>query len=167
MYIAWGPGLHFLFNDAYRPILGGLGDQPELILGKPFNEVWSDIWHVVGPMLNGAMAGACTYAEDQPFLLHRHGYPEQMYATFSVSPVRDEAGAVAGVFCVCSETTGKKRVEERLRLLDTIGKATSIAADAKTIMGEATRLLGEHLGVTRVAYADLEADNDRFTIRHV
>ncbi|MEV4777948.1 ATP-binding protein [Burkholderia sp. LMU1-1-1.1] len=166
MYIAWGPGLHFLFNDAYRPILGGMGDQPELILGKPFNEVWSDVWHVVGPMLNGAMAGACTYAEDQPFLLHRHGYPEQMYATFSVSPVRDEAGAVAGVFCVCSETTGKKRVEERLRLLDTIGKATSIAADAKTIMAEATRLLGQHLDVTRVAYADLEADNDRFTIRH-
>ena len=166
MYIAWGPGLHFLFNDAYRPILGGLGDDPRQILGKPFSEVWSDIWHVVGPMLNGAMAGACTYAEDQPFVLHRHGYPEQMYATFSVSPVRDEAGAVAGVFCVCSETTDKKRVEERLRLLDTIGKATSIASDAKTIMGVATRLLGEHLDVTRVAYADLEADNDRFTIRH-
>ena len=166
MYIAWGPGLHFLFNDAYRPILGGLGDQPEHIVGKPFNEVWSDIWHVVGPMLNGAMAGNCTYAEDQPFVLHRHGYPERMYATFSVSPVRDESGAVAGVFCVCSETTGKKRVEERLRLLDTIGKATSMAADAKTIMAEATRLLGQHLDVTRVAYADLEPDNDRFTIRH-
>jgi len=166
MYVAWGPQLHLLFNDAYRPILGGLGDRPEQILGQPFSEVWSDIWHVVGPMLNGAMAGTCTYAEDQPFLLHRHGYPERMYATFSVSPVRDETGAVAGVFCVCSETTGKKRVEERLRMLDTIGKATSIAADAKTIMAEATRLLGQHLDVTRVAYADLESDNDRFTIRH-
>ena len=302
MYIAWGPALQFLFNDAYRPILGALADQPADILGKPFHEVWSDVWHEVGPMLNGAMAGACTAAEDHPFIVHRHGYPEQMYATFSVSPVRDESGAVAGVFCVCAETTGKvvarqerdralaelaasheklriaaeatgfglidfqlqrdelicsdlalqhfglppgadvraqlsarmhpddrdrvrsgmralidaarparyqdeyrtvglddgrerwiaaqgqllldaagaplrligttlditpqKRVEGRLRLIDTIGKATSIAADAKSIMAEATRLLGEHLGVTRVAYADLEADNDRFTIRH-
>ncbi|HEX7986333.1 MAG TPA: ATP-binding protein [Duganella sp.] len=166
MYIAWGPGLHLLFNDAYRPILGALADPPENALGKPFHEVWSDVWHQVGPMLNGAMAGVCTHAEDQPFILHRHGYPEQMYATFSVGPVRDEAGAVAGVFCVCTETTRQKRVEERLRLLDTIGKATSIAADAKTIMAEATRLLGQHLDVTRVAYADLEPDNDRFTIRH-
>lgn len=166
MYIGWGPGLHFLFNDAYRPILGARGERPERLLGQPFHEVWSDVWHVVGPMLNGAMAGACTHAEDQPFLLHRNGYPERMYATFSVSPVRDGDGAVAGVFCVCTETTAKIQVEARLRLLDTIGKATSIAADAKTIMAEATRLLGLHLDVTRVAYADLEADNDRFTIRH-
>jgi hypothetical protein len=32
-------------------------------------------------------------------------------------------------------------------------------------MAEATRLLGEYLGATRCAYADLEPDNDRFTIR--
>jgi signal transduction histidine kinase/ActR/RegA family two-component response regulator len=33
-------------------------------------------------------------------------------------------------------------------------------------MEHSTRLLGQYLDVTRVAYANVEADNDRFTIRH-
>jgi len=71
------------------------------------------------------------------------------------------------VFCVCSETTGKIRSQqERLRLLDVIGEATRLADEPQAIMEHSTRLLGEYLKVTRVAYADLEPDNDRFTIRH-
>ena len=65
-----------------------------------------------------------------------------------------------------SDVTERRQVEERLRLLDAIGEATRVAHDPKTIMGEATRLLGQYLDVTRVAYADVEPDNDRFTIRH-
>jgi PAS domain S-box-containing protein len=56
--------------------------------------------------------------------------------------------------------------EERLRLLDSMSQATRAAIDPKSIMDVITRLLGEHLAVTRCAYADLEPDNDRFTIRH-
>jgi len=68
---------------------------------------------------------------------------------------------------VCSETTGKIRSQqERLRLLDVIGEATRLADEPQAIMEHSTRLLGEYLKVTRVAYADLEPDNDRFTIRH-
>jgi signal transduction histidine kinase/ActR/RegA family two-component response regulator len=103
----------------------------------------------------------------------RNGFPELMYASFSTSPVRDESGAIAGVLCVCTETTGKvlaqqdrRRVEARLRLLDAIGEATRLAAEPKAIMEHSNRLLGEYLDATRVAYADLEPDNDRFTIRH-
>lgn len=252
-------------------------------------------------MLAAALRGEPFQLEDHPFVLQRNGYPEQMYASLSLSPVHDERGRIAGVFCACTETTAKvayqaerdaalaelaaskekleiaadaaqlgmfefgmqtgeviwsartrehyglpsgaihtvytleaaihpkdrvrvgarfrelleqgglyadefrtvgsqdgrerwvgvrgrllrdaagaplrligttlditerRRVEERLRLLDEIGEATRIAADPKAILGEATRLLGEHMGVTRVAYADLEPDNDRFTIRH-
>ncbi|WP_312486721.1 hybrid sensor histidine kinase/response regulator [Massilia timonae] len=68
---------------------------------------------------------------------------------------------------MCSETTGKIRSQqERLRLLDVIGEATRLADEPQAIMEHSTRLLGEYLKVTRVAYADLEPDNDRFTIRH-
>jgi PAS domain S-box-containing protein len=64
------------------------------------------------------------------------------------------------------DVTERHRVEERLRLLDAINEATRAAADPKAIMEITTRLLGEHMGVTRCAYADLESDNDHFTIRH-
>ncbi len=167
MYVAWGPQLALLYNDNYREVLGAKADQPQHILGQPFCVVWADVWHQVGPMLAATMAGESLWYEDQPFTLTRNGYAEQVYASFSTSPIRDESGAIAGVLCVCSETTGKVRqVEERLRLLDEIGEATRLAAEPVTIMAHSTRLLGEYLEATRVAYADLEPDNDRFTIRH-
>ena len=56
--------------------------------------------------------------------------------------------------------------EERLRILDRISTTTRHAADADTIMAETTRIFGEYLGATRCAYADVDIDSDRFTIRN-
>jgi PAS domain S-box-containing protein len=58
-----------------------------------------------------------------------------------------------------------KASEERYRFLDRLGEATRALNDASLVMATSARLLGEHLGVTRCAYADVEADSDRFTIR--
>ncbi|SFC64072.1 ATP-binding protein [Massilia yuzhufengensis] len=167
MYIAWGPDLLLLYNDGYREILGAKSADPRQVLGRPFCEVWHEVWDVVGPMLAATLQGDTLWFEDQEFTLTRNGFAEQVFASFSTSPIRAEAGEIAGVLCVCSETTGKIRSQqERLRLLDAIGEATRLADEPKAIMDHSTRLLGEYLGATRVAYADLEEDNDRFTIRH-
>lgn len=52
MFLAWGPSLTFLFNDAYLPILGAKGADPIQVLGKPFAELWDDIWSELEPMVN-------------------------------------------------------------------------------------------------------------------
>jgi signal transduction histidine kinase/CheY-like chemotaxis protein len=167
MYIAWGPDLLLLYSDGYRDILGAKASDPRQVLGKPFEQVWREVWDLVGPMLAATMEGETLWFEDQEFALTRNGFVEQVFASFSTSPIRAEAGDIAGVFCVCSETTGKIRSQqERLRLLDVIGEAGRFADEPQAIMEHSTRLLGEYLKVTRVAYADLEPDNDRFTIRH-
>jgi len=167
MYIAWGPDLILLYNDGYREILGAKAADPRQVLGKPFSEVWAEVWDLVGPMLAQTVGGEALWFEDQEFTLTRNGFAEQVFASFSTTPIRSEAGEIAGVFCVCSETTGKIRSQqERLRLLDAIGEATRLADEPETIMEHSTRLLGEYLDVTRVAYANVEHDNDRFTIRH-
>jgi signal transduction histidine kinase len=173
MYVAWGPELRLLYNDSYRQILGAKAAHPERVLGQPFRDVWADVWHLVGPMLEATLRGQSLWFEDHAFTLARNGYPEPMYASFSTSPIRDESGGIAGVHCVCTETTGKVRSQQerdaalaKLALLDAISEATRVAAEPEAIMEHSTRLLGEYLGATRVAYADLEPDNDRFTIRH-
>ncbi len=55
--------------------------------------------------------------------------------------------------------------EQRYRFLDQLGQSTRSLIDAGEVMATTAQLLGEHLGATRCAYADVDADSDRFTIR--
>jgi PAS domain S-box-containing protein len=55
--------------------------------------------------------------------------------------------------------------EERLRILDEIGQATRRLQDGDAVMAATARILGQALGATRCAYADVDSDSDRFTIR--
>jgi PAS domain S-box-containing protein len=55
--------------------------------------------------------------------------------------------------------------EARLRFLDRLAKETAKSRDADTILAITTRMVGEHLGVSSCAYADMDPDEDGFTIR--
>lgn len=56
--------------------------------------------------------------------------------------------------------------ELRLRFLDEVGQQTRSLVGAVDVMATTARMLGEHLKATRCAYADVDGDNDRFTIRN-
>ena len=55
--------------------------------------------------------------------------------------------------------------EDRLRVLDEIGQATRHLQNADDIMASTACVLGKALGATRCAYADVDSDSNRFTIR--
>jgi PAS domain S-box-containing protein len=112
MFVAWGPDLGFLYNDSYAEILGAKHPRA---LGRRFYDIWSEIWPDISPLIDTAMAGHATYHEDLPLLMNRKGYDEQTWFTFSYSPVRDESGKVAGLFCACTETTQKVLAERAMR----------------------------------------------------
>src|SRR4030095_1197586 len=112
MFVAWGKDLGFLYNDPYSEILGA---KHPTALGKRFSDIWSEIWPDISPLIDAAMAGEATYREDLPLVMNRKGYDEQTWFTFSYSPVRDENGKVAGMFCAVSETTQKVLAERALR----------------------------------------------------
>lgn len=112
MFVAWGSELGFLYNDPYAEILGA---KHPAALGRRFYDIWSEIWPDISPLIDAAMNGEATYREDLPLLMNRKGYDEQTWFTFSYSPVRDESGKVAGMFCACTETTGKVVTGQALR----------------------------------------------------
>jgi len=58
-----------------------------------------------------------------------------------------------------------RRSEERLRFLDSLGQATITLTDANAVLEITTKLVGQYLGVTSCAYADMDVDGDGFTIR--
>jgi PAS domain S-box-containing protein len=112
VYIAWGPELTSLFNDAYIPILG---DKHPGALGKPYAELFAEIWHEYRPIVEATMAGQAQHFVDRPVALaHRPGLPMSWF-TFSWTPLRDEAGEVAGFYCAALETTEKVLAEKALR----------------------------------------------------
>jgi PAS domain S-box-containing protein len=120
MFVAWGPELGFLYNDAYSEILA---DKHPTALGRQFREVWAEIWDDISPLVDAAMAGEATYRENLPLVMNRKGFDEETWFTFSYSPVRGDDGAVAGMFCAVAETTrtilaerAREESEGRLRL---------------------------------------------------
>jgi PAS domain S-box-containing protein len=112
MFVAWGEDLGFLYNDPYAEILGAKHPRA---LGRRFYEIWSEIWSDISPLIDAAMAGQATYREDLPLVMNRKGFDEQTWFTFSYSPIRDESGNVAGMFCAVSETTQKVLAVRALR----------------------------------------------------
>ena len=55
--------------------------------------------------------------------------------------------------------------EIRLVFLDRLGRATANCRTAEEVMSVTTSMLGQHLGVSNCAYADMDDDEDGFTIR--
>jgi PAS domain S-box-containing protein len=107
MFLFWGPELICFYNDAYRPSLGQDGKHPS-ILGMPGEQAWPEIWQIIKPLIDQVLTqGEATWHEDQLIPIYRNGKIEDVYWTFSYSPVYDESGKVAGVMVTCTETTDK------------------------------------------------------------
>lgn len=107
MFIWWGDQLTCFYNDAYRPSLGNNGKHPG-ILGEPARTAWAEIWEFIEPLINKVLySGESVWMEDQLVPIYRNGKLEDVYWTFSYSPINDESLKPAGVLVTCVETTEK------------------------------------------------------------
>jgi len=97
---------------------------------------------------------------------------KQRFLDFIYQPVRDTTGAVTGIFVEGTDVTDAERIaaalrenEARFRFLDALAKEISTSQDADAILAITTRMVGEYLGLAICAYADMDPDQDGFTIR--
>ncbi len=128
MWLGWGDELIFLYNDPYRSIVGGKHPQA---LGQPTSVVWREIWADIAPRIESALGGdEGTYDEALLLIMERHGYPEETYYTFSYSPIPDDDGRVAGIFCANTDDTRRVIGERQLILLRELAART---AEARTV----------------------------------
>ena len=139
----WGPELVMLYNDGFRPSLGQT--KHPRALGQPGLECWTETAHITGPMLAGVIqSGEAIWAEDQIALLHRNGFTEECYFTYSHSPVRDESGGVGGVITVVSETTAQVVGARRLHTLRELEAATLETESAAETLAIAAGVLAKN-----------------------
>ncbi len=122
MMIHWGPALIHFYNDGYAAILQG---KHPGALGAPALDWWPEIWDQIGPIFEAVWRGETTYFEDTLVLPNRRGHVEECYFTFCHSPIRDESGAVGGVFVTAVETTAHVVSQRRLATLQALTARTS------------------------------------------
>lgn len=82
-------------------------------------------------------------------------------------PLLDDKGEVTEWFGAASDVTGRKRDEEVLReneerqaFLLTLSDSVRAMGDPNQIKETATRMLGQHLAMSSMGYAEVEADGD-------
>lgn len=116
MFIWWGEEMIQFYNDAYRPSLGENGKHPAI--GQRGEDCWKEIWPVIKPLIDEVWAGGSTWNEDQLIPIYRNGCMEDVYWTFSYSPLKDDTGAVHGVLVICHETTDKIKATKKLETVE-------------------------------------------------
>jgi diguanylate cyclase (GGDEF)-like protein len=122
--LAWGPQRTQIYNDGYWPICGAKHPQS---MGQDFKECWATPWPFIGDAFEQAAAGHTAFLVNQRMFLDRSGFLEETFFTFSFSPIRDEAGRVAGLFHPVMELTQQSLGERRLKVLRTLADGTAAA----------------------------------------
>jgi signal transduction histidine kinase/CheY-like chemotaxis protein len=115
MFIFWGHEQTCLYNDAYSRSLGP--EKHPSILGAPACESWEEIWTIIGPQIEQVMRGeGATWHENQLVPIIRHGALQDVYWTYSYSPIDEPEfpHGVGGVLVVCTETTEQVLAKQRL-----------------------------------------------------
>jgi len=115
MIVLWGPELIQIYNDAYRLLMGTKHPSG---LGQANAECWPEVWHINREIYPRIFQGETYSFEERLYPLAPHGKPEDYYLTLCYNPVRDESGAVGGVFVTVFNVTREVRARmERDRAL--------------------------------------------------
>src|SRR5579872_4469717 len=140
----WGPQYISIYNDPYRPVLG---TKHPWALGKPVSECWSEIWHILKPLIDTPFnGGPATWNEDIELEIKRHGFLEETHFTIAYSAVPDETApnGVGGVLATVAEITEKVVGERRIVILRDLASRTGEARTSAEACAIAAETLARH-----------------------
>lgn len=169
LVMLWGEDGVMIYNDAYSEFAGERHPQ---LLGSKVREGWPEVADFNDNVMKVGLAGGTLAYRNHVLSLNRTGTFEDVWLNLDYSPVYGDDGKPAGVLAIVIETTdavkaeqGLRQSEARLRFLDALGKATAPSTDPAEILAVTTRMLAAELGASNCAYADMDEDQDGFTIR--
>lgn len=112
VYIGWGAELVSLYNDGVIPFVGG---RHPASFGKPYRAVWPQLWAEFRPVFDAIFAGRSRAFVDQPLALAGRPGRSTSWLSFTITPLRDDAGVVRGFYCAALETTERVLAERETR----------------------------------------------------
>jgi PAS domain S-box-containing protein len=153
----WGEDTILIYNDGYRKLLG---DKHPAALGRSMAAVSPEIWPVIGPAVREVFATGRSIVWSRALLPTRGSdVLVDRWFDLSLNPVVID-GSIAAIMVLPVETTAQVRLERHQQLLLKLSDATQHLADPIEVQAAAARILGEHLGASRVHYAEVEDDGE-------
>ena len=157
--VYWGPQFIVFYNDAWIPLEGGGHPQA---LGRPAREVRPEVWPFLKPSFERAFYdGEASSAERQFLASSRHGYVEECYFDYGISPIRGEEDRIVGLFMPASETTPRVLSQRRSQLLHALAKGTAGASSVEQACVLGTDILASGSADVPFCMTYLMSENDR------
>ncbi len=122
--IIWGPASTQIYNDGFRVVCG---EPHPAMLGSDFRVSCERAWQALDAPFAAAWRGQTASLENQRIFSFRNGFLEEAYFTFSFSPIRDESGAIGGLFHPVTETTTAIVGERRTRAVRDLTAGLALA----------------------------------------
>jgi PAS domain S-box-containing protein len=136
--VFWGADDVALYNNAFALAMGSTHPRA---MGRPGRESWPEMWKTVQPLLDEVRrTGETFHAQDYPFVIDRDGYLEEVFFDISYSALH-EAGDVAGIMAVVTETTGRVMAHRRLRALSATNLRLAAAETPEAACGAVLRTM--------------------------
>ncbi|HZJ44702.1 MAG TPA: ATP-binding protein [Pyrinomonadaceae bacterium] len=141
----WGPQYIQFYNDPYIPIPGD--KHPNRAFGRPASECWSEIWHILKPLVDRPFfGGPATWNDDILLEINRHGFIEETHFTIAYSPVPDdtEESGIGGVLATVHEITEKVVSQRRIVALRDLGATINDTKTAEEACAKAAKILAHY-----------------------
>jgi two-component sensor histidine kinase len=147
--VYWGSELITLYNDVCARLIG---DNHPRGFGMPASMLYADIWPAVGPLLTTAFEqGVPTASSNQPIPLKHPDQCEELRHDFSVNPIHDENGKVAGVMVLAFDITGHVRTARALA--DEMAELQRLQSHQRVLVSELQHRTRNLLAVVRAIAA--------------
>lgn len=160
MAIFWGKDHLLLCNSSFGHLLG---DRLAGSLGRPLHSLWPGQRLQNEALLRRVLRGRSIILPRRRLPVVHDATPPEARFDLSLSPLRNDAGAVDGVLLTAVETTDQVQALARLRAARRqqtyalrLSDALRPLADPAAVMAEAAGILGRHLRVGRVAYGEVQ-----------
>ena len=158
--IYWGPDHILLYNEAWSAIEGS---RHPGALGRPVREIRPESWDALAPSFERAFHhGESLSAERRLLVSTRHGYVEECYFDYNLSPIRGEENRIVGLFMPATETTPRVLARRRGLLLHSLATRTAAARSVEQACVMANDVLAASSADVPFCITYLVSDNDRF-----
>ena len=108
-FIAWGPGLGLLYNNAHAALMG---DRHPIVLGCPLAVAWPKMWDEVRPIAERVLAGESIHVEAQRITVRTGDVDRDAWFHACYMPIHDGEHGVQGIYCTLQDTTREMLVQQ-------------------------------------------------------